>query len=93
MKNGEKKILSEKVADMLRTKIINGELQADSRIIESDVAKCMEVSRGPVREALKILEFEGLVTYESNMRYSFCGAIWKSWLFARRGEGCRIPAF
>ena len=28
MKNGEKKILSEKVADMLRTKIINGELQA-----------------------------------------------------------------
>ena len=46
MKNGEKKILSEKVADMLRTKIINGELQADSRIIESDVAKCMEVSRG-----------------------------------------------
>ena len=39
MKNGEKKILSEKVADMLRTKIINGELQADSRIIESDVAK------------------------------------------------------
>ena len=66
MKNGEKKILSEKVADMLRTKIINGELQADSRIIESDVAKCMEVSRGPVREALKILEFEGLVTYESN---------------------------
>ena len=66
MKNGEKKILSEKVADMLRAKIINGELQADSRIIESDVAKCMEVSRGPVREALKILEFEGLVTYESN---------------------------
>ena len=55
-----------KVADMLRAKIINGELQADSRIIESDVAKCMEVSRGPVREALKILEFEGLVTYESN---------------------------
>ena len=51
---------------MLRAKIINGELQADSRIIESDVAKCMEVSRGPVREALKILEFEGLVTYESN---------------------------
>ena len=107
MKNGEKKILSEKVADMLRAKIINGEQQADSRIIESDVAKCMEVSRGPVREALKILEFEGLVTYESNkgcrvtnlsmermpMRYSFCGAIWKSWLFARRGEGCRIPAF
>ena len=46
-------------------KFINGELQADSRIIESDVAKCMEVSRGPVREALKILEFEGLVTYES----------------------------
>lgn len=58
MKNGEKKILSEKVADMLRAKIINGELQADSRIIESDVAKCMEVSRGPVREALKILEYE-----------------------------------
>lgn len=28
MKNGEKKILSEKVADMLRAKIINGELQA-----------------------------------------------------------------
>lgn len=66
MNTGEKKILSEKVADILRTKIINGELQADARIIETDVAEHMDVSRGPVREALKILEYEGLVVYESN---------------------------
>ena len=88
MKNGEKKILSEKVADMLRTKIINGELQADSRIIESDVAKCMEVSRGPVREALKILEFEGLVTYESYEIFFLRGNLE---IMALRQAGGRLP--
>ena len=65
MKTTQKKNLSESVAVMLRSKIMKGELQANERIIESEVAEAMQVSRGPVREALKILEYEGLVTYET----------------------------
>ena len=65
MKTTQKKNLSESVAIMLRSKIMKGELQANERIIESEVAEAMQVSRGPVREALKILEYEGLVTYET----------------------------
>ena len=56
MKTTQKKNLSESVAVMLRSKIMKGELQANERIIESEVAEAMQVSRGPVREALKILE-------------------------------------
>ena len=65
MKTTQKKNLSESVAVMLRSKIMKGELQANERIIESEVAEAMQVSRGPVREALKILEYEGLVTDET----------------------------
>ena len=58
MKTTQKKNLSESVAVMLRSKIMKVELQANERIIESEVAEAMQVSRGPVREALKILEYE-----------------------------------
>lgn len=58
--------LSKKVEIYLRNKILNGELLPNDKIVELDVAGEMGVSRGPVREALKTLTFEGLVEYQTN---------------------------
>ncbi len=58
--------LSKKVEVYLRNKILNGELSPNDKIVEQDIAGEMGVSRGPVREALKTLTFEGLVDYQTN---------------------------
>ncbi len=51
------------VADFLRTKIVSGELFAGTRLNLDEIASDLGVSRMPVREALKQLEKEGLVTF------------------------------
>lgn len=53
---------STKVADWLRDAILDGVRPPGSRLIERDLAAEFGVSRVPVRDALKILEVEGLVT-------------------------------
>ncbi len=49
------------VADRIRARIFSGDLADGERIIERDLAAEMGTSRGPVREALRMLEQEGLV--------------------------------
>jgi len=49
------------VLSNLRILILNGELKPGDQLIESAIANQMQVSRGPVRDALKQLENEGLV--------------------------------
>ncbi|MDY3765884.1 MAG: GntR family transcriptional regulator [Lachnospiraceae bacterium] len=66
MKSSEKRSRAEEVAAFLRRKIFDGELQAGERLIEADIAKELEMSRGPVRDALLVLEYEGLVTAKPN---------------------------
>ena len=56
--------LRQRVASEIRTAILRGELKSGDRIIESMVAEQMEISRGPIREALCQLEKEGLITTE-----------------------------
>lgn len=58
--------LREQVADAIRVKIIKHELEPGQRIIESDIAQTFGVSHGPVREALRQLEQEGIVEYTRN---------------------------
>ncbi|RDD61979.1 GntR family transcriptional regulator [Ferruginivarius sediminum] len=53
--------LSEQIAKKLGESIIDGRLQPGARVLEQEVSQQFEVSRGPVREALRILENEGLV--------------------------------
>lgn len=53
--------LPEQIAQILAQRIIEGALPQGGRIIEQDVANEFRVSRGPVREALRILEREGLI--------------------------------
>ena len=56
--------ISEVIADILRTKIINGDLLSGSRLVEAEIAKFYGVSRGSVREAFRLLESEGLLEVE-----------------------------
>ncbi len=56
-----KKLLSENVVGAIRSAILNGELELGQRLVETDLAEQLGVSRGPVREALRLLAAEGLV--------------------------------
>jgi DNA-binding GntR family transcriptional regulator len=58
--------LSDSVAKEVRKMILNGTLQPGERINQVKLAEQMEISRGPLREALRMLQNEGLVKYETN---------------------------
>ena len=53
--------LRQRVLLMLREAIITGRFQPGDRLIEEDLCQQMGISRGPLREALRQLEQEGLV--------------------------------
>jgi DNA-binding GntR family transcriptional regulator len=53
--------LSNEVADAIRAAIFDGRYPPGSPLREVELAEALEVSRGPVREALQQLEREGLV--------------------------------
>jgi DNA-binding GntR family transcriptional regulator len=59
-------LFSSQVLNELRRDIILGKIPKSEKIIETTIAKQMKVSRGPVRNALYILEKEGLVTFLEN---------------------------
>lgn len=53
--------LAIEIARHLREAIIRGDIQPGQRLNESKLTQNLELSRSPVREALRILEAEGLV--------------------------------
>lgn len=53
----------------LRAAIGSGELQPAQQIVQEDLSAILGVSRVPLREALKTLEAEGLVTYYPHRGY------------------------
>jgi DNA-binding GntR family transcriptional regulator len=57
---------SRRVADHLRRQILNGAIQPGEWIRQEDVADMFELSRLPVREALRILAAEGLTELHPN---------------------------
>lgn len=58
--------IRENIVDYLRNAILTGEYEPGQRIIEADIANYFKVSRGPIREAIRQLEQEGLLEYERN---------------------------
>ena len=54
--------LAEQIAARLSERIVGGVYAPGQRIMEQAVAAEFQVSRGPVREALRLLEKDGLVT-------------------------------
>jgi|HigsolmetaAR201D_1030396.scaffolds.fasta_scaffold06123_3 DNA-binding GntR family transcriptional regulator len=53
--------LRQRVLHILREAIISGQFQPGDRLIEEELCQQMGISRGPLREALRQLEQEGLV--------------------------------
>ena len=57
----ERELLSDKVANLLRRMILSGELPGETRLLEAELSRDLGVSRAPLREALALLDREGLV--------------------------------
>ncbi|MCM3724039.1 MULTISPECIES: GntR family transcriptional regulator [Solibacillus] len=56
--------LPSKIYRILREAIIKGQLQPGERLVQDELAKTLNVSRMPIREAIKQLAAEGYVTVE-----------------------------
>jgi DNA-binding GntR family transcriptional regulator len=54
------------VADRLREAILDGTLRPGDRLVEAEIAERFAISRGPVREAIRLLAPEGLVVLRRN---------------------------
>ena len=57
----EKEVLRDKIGDVLRGWILDGKLKPGERIVELTLARELNVSRAPLREALWLLARQGLV--------------------------------
>ena len=57
---------SQRVADYLRDAILGGDIGPGQRVRQEVVAERFGASRLPVREALRMLEAEGLIEHEAN---------------------------
>lgn len=57
---------SERIAAYLRDAILNGEIAPGEWIRQAELADRLGASRLPVREALRMLQAEGLTDYEAN---------------------------
>lgn len=78
MKESDLKLLSDEylplrdvVFNTLRQGILRGDLKPGERLMEIPLAAKLGVSRTPIREAIRMLELEGLVTMVPAQR---CGS-------------------
>jgi DNA-binding GntR family transcriptional regulator len=63
----------ETVYARLRDAILRGEIEPDSELSQVQIAKALGVSRTPLREALRMLQREGLVESKPNKRVRVAG--------------------
>ncbi|MCS7233469.1 MAG: GntR family transcriptional regulator [Synergistetes bacterium] len=63
-----KKTLGEKIYEKLKEEIISRKRKVGEKLVERDLAQIFKVSITPVRDALKKLEDEGLVTKRGKLR-------------------------
>jgi DNA-binding GntR family transcriptional regulator len=57
----QKEVLRDKIGEVLKGWILDGTLKPGERIVELTLARKLDVSRAPLREALWLLERQGLV--------------------------------
>jgi DNA-binding GntR family transcriptional regulator len=58
--------LQEQTYQALRASILSGELAPGDRLVEKEIAQRLQVSRTPIREAMRQLQQEALVTADGN---------------------------
>lgn len=58
----KKSSLTDEIAAELRNSILSGKLKPNTRLFEKELAEQLGVSRGPLREALRLLEGEGMIS-------------------------------
>jgi DNA-binding GntR family transcriptional regulator len=59
-----KQLLSDRVYDLIRASILDGSLAPGSRVVESEIARSLNISQAPVRDAVRRLAHAGLLTSE-----------------------------
>lgn len=59
-------VASQRVADIVAERILTGQLKPGDRIKQDELASELNLSRIPVRDALRILETRGLVSLKAN---------------------------
>jgi DNA-binding GntR family transcriptional regulator len=62
----EQRTVQQEVVDVIRQAIVDGKLELGQHLAEAALSEQMQVSRIPIREALRQLEQEGLVTRYNN---------------------------
>jgi DNA-binding GntR family transcriptional regulator len=65
-KPGKHPTLAVQLVEQLRQMIFDGDLESGTRLAEEDLSQRFGVSRTPLREALKLLTSEGLITIAPN---------------------------
>lgn len=89
---------SQSVADHIRTQILRGDIAPGTRMQEVSLATALNVSRTPVREALRSLAEDGLLEYRPNRGYRVRQFSSRDVLISFRvraameGLGCRLLA-
>ena len=69
----QRRTTSDTVADELRAAIVRGDYEDGTELNQVDLAREFGVSRVPIREALRQLRAEGLITSEPHMRAAVVG--------------------
>ena len=65
----DRSLLKDMAADMLRDQISSGHIPEGTRLTEREISRLLGISRMPVRDALLMLEAEGLVVSRPDGRY------------------------
>lgn len=55
--------LSDVAVLYIKNKILSGEYKSGDKLVESDISNALAISRAPVREAMRILNIQGIVTF------------------------------
>ncbi len=62
----KKQTLREQIADAIRDAIIKGILRPEERVAEAEMANKFNISRTPIREAIRQLETEGFIKVQAH---------------------------
>lgn len=66
MKPIQKKTLHQEISSLLRDMIIHGDIKEGEKLKEDELCKKLRISKTPLREAIRVLTAEGLVTHIPN---------------------------